>query len=94
MVMKLIKIFTFLALVTFTLSGCSDTKLVTPETEGEKLITMFPILSPSRWLSKREVIVLGEEGVNHIRKGWFKTRSSFLSYDCLLYTSPSPRDNR
>ena len=53
------------------------------ETEGEKLVTMFPILSPSRWLSKREVIVLGEEGVFHIRKGWFKTRSSFLPYDSI-----------
>ena len=41
MVMKLIKIFTFLTLVTFTLSGCSDTKLVTPETEGEKLQILY-----------------------------------------------------
>ncbi|MBB00184.1 MAG: hypothetical protein CMN34_04565 [Saprospirales bacterium] len=53
------------------------------ETEGEKLITMFPILSPSRWLSKREVIVLGDKGVSHIRKGWFKTRSSFLPYESI-----------
>ena len=41
MVMKLIKIFTFLTLVTFTLSACSDTKLVTPETEGEKLQVLY-----------------------------------------------------
>ena len=53
------------------------------ELEGEKLVTMFPIFSPSRWLSKREVIVLGDEGVSHIRKGWFKTRSSFLEYESI-----------
>ena len=41
MVMKLIKIFTFLTLVSFTLSACSDTKLVTPETEGEKLQILY-----------------------------------------------------
>ena len=41
MVMKLIKIITFLTLVTFILSACSDTKLVTPETEGEKLQILY-----------------------------------------------------
>ena len=41
MVMKFIKIITFLTLVTFTLSGCSDTKLVTPETEGQKLQVLY-----------------------------------------------------
>ena len=41
MVMKLIKIFIFLTLVSFTLSACSDTKLVTPETEGEKLQILY-----------------------------------------------------
>ena len=41
MVMKLIKIFIFLTLATFILSSCSDTKLVTPETEGEKLQILY-----------------------------------------------------
>ena len=41
MVMKLIKVFTFLTLVTFILSGCSDTKLVTPETEGQRLQVLY-----------------------------------------------------
>lgn len=53
------------------------------EIDGEKLVTMFPILSPSRWLYKREVIVLGDEGISHVRKGWFKTRSSFLPYESI-----------
>ena len=44
MVMKLIKIFIFLTLATFILSGCSDTKLVTPETEGEKLQILTQML--------------------------------------------------
>ena len=41
MIMKLIKIFIYLTLVTITLSNCSDTKLVTPETEGEKLQILY-----------------------------------------------------
>ena len=41
MVMKLIKVFTSLTLVTFILSGCSDTKLVTPETEGQRLQVLY-----------------------------------------------------
>ena len=41
MIMKSIKIFIFLTFVSFTLAACSDTKLVTPETEGEKLQILY-----------------------------------------------------
>lgn len=48
--------------------------------EGEKLKTMFPLLSPLKWLSFREIITIGKEGIGHTKKSWFKTRNSFMEY--------------
>ena len=39
--MKYLRTFAFLTLLSFTLAACSDTKLVTPETEGEKLKILY-----------------------------------------------------
>ena len=47
---------------------------------GKKIKTSFPFLSPSRWLSYREVITISDNGIGHTRKGWFKTRNSFLEF--------------
>ncbi len=52
-------------------------------TDGETLKTMFPLFSPSRWLSFRERVIISSTGIGHIKKGWFKTRQSFLPYDSI-----------
>ena len=49
--------------------------------EGEKIKTAFPFTNPRRWLSYREVIVIGDDGIGHTRKSWFKTRNSFIPYE-------------
>jgi|688.fasta_scaffold327373_3 hypothetical protein len=51
--------------------------------DGETLKTSFPIFTPSRWLSSRERIIIGDKGIGHIKKGWFKTRQSFLPFDSI-----------
>lgn len=48
--------------------------------EGEKIKTTFPLTNPKRWLSYREIIVIGNEGIGHTKKSWFKTRNSFVPY--------------
>jgi len=48
--------------------------------EGEKIKTTFPLTNPKRWLSYREIIVIGNEGIGHTKKSWFKTRNSFIPY--------------
>lgn len=53
------------------------------QTDGETIKTSFPLFSPSRWLSYREKIIISSEGIGHVRKGWFKTRQSFLPYDSI-----------
>jgi hypothetical protein len=53
------------------------------QNDGETLKTLFPILTPSRWLSARERIIIGDTGIGHIKKGWFKTRQSFLPYESI-----------
>jgi hypothetical protein len=53
------------------------------QNDGETLKTSIPFLMPSRWLSAREKIIIGDNGIGHIRKGWFKTRESFLPYDSI-----------
>jgi hypothetical protein len=34
-------------------------------------------------LSYREVIVIGDDGIGHTRKSWFKTRNSFVPYESI-----------
>ena len=51
--------------------------------EGVVLKSSFPFLSPRRWLSFRETIIIGEEGIGHIQKSWFKSRNSFLPYESI-----------
>jgi len=48
--------------------------------EGEKIKTTFPLTNPKRWLSYREIIVIGNDGIGHTKKSWFKTRNSFVPY--------------
>jgi hypothetical protein len=52
-------------------------------TDGVTLKTMFPLFTPTRWLSFREKIVINEKGIAHIKRGWFKTRQSFLPYESI-----------
>jgi hypothetical protein len=40
-------------------------------------------LNPKRWLSFREVLTIGENGIGHTRKSWFKTRQSFMPFDSI-----------
>ena len=51
--------------------------------DGETLKISFPIFTPSRWLSSRERIIIGDKGIGHIKKGWFKTRQSFLPFESI-----------
>ena len=53
------------------------------QNDGETLKTSFPIFTPSRWLSSRERIIIGDKGIGHIKKGWFKTRQSFLTFESI-----------
>jgi hypothetical protein len=53
------------------------------QNDGETLKTSFPIFTPSRWLSSRERIIIGDKGIGHIKKGWFKTRQSFLPFESI-----------
>ena len=53
------------------------------QNDGETLKTSFPIFTPSRWLSSRERIIIGDKGIGHIKKGWFKTRQSFLPIESI-----------
>jgi hypothetical protein len=53
------------------------------QTDGVILKTMFPLFTPTRWLSYRERIVINEKGIAHIKRGWFKTRQSFLPYESI-----------
>lgn len=48
--------------------------------EGEKIKITFPLTNPKRWLSYREIIVIGNDGIGHTKKSWFKTRNSFVPY--------------
>lgn len=45
--------------------------------------TIFPWLNPKRWFSFREVITIGEKGIGHTRKSWFKTRQSFMPFESI-----------
>ena len=53
------------------------------QNDVETLKTSFPIFTPSRWLSSRERIIIGDKGIGHIKKGWFKTRQSFLPFESI-----------
>jgi hypothetical protein len=53
------------------------------QTEGDTLKTNFPLFSPNRWFSFREKIIINEKGIGHIRRGWFKTRNSFLPFESI-----------
>ena len=53
------------------------------QNDGVTLKTMFPLFTPTRWLSFREKIVINEKGIAHIKRGWFKTRQSFLPYESI-----------
>ena len=53
------------------------------QNDGETLKTSFPIFTPSRWLSSRERIIIGDKGICHIKKGRFKTRQSFLPFESI-----------
>lgn len=51
--------------------------------DGEVIKSMFPFLKPLRWLSARETLIIGEKGIGHIKKTWFKSRNSFLPYESI-----------
>jgi hypothetical protein len=53
------------------------------QTDGVTLKTSFPLFTPTRWLSFREKIVINEKGIGHIKRGWFKTRQSFLPFESI-----------
>jgi len=53
------------------------------QTDGVTLKTSFPFFTPTRWLSFREKIVINEKGIGHVRRGWFKTRQSFLPFESI-----------
>ncbi len=53
------------------------------QTDGVTLKTSFPFFTPTRWLSFREKIVINEKGIGHIKRGWFKTRQSFLPFESI-----------
>lgn len=58
------------------------------ELGGKSLKTNFPWSNPKRWLSYREVLKIGEKGIGHTKKGWFKTRQSFLPFESInIYCS-------
>ena len=42
--------------------------------------------------TKSEVPILGKTGKGNKATGWKGTGSATFHYNCLLYTSPSPRD--
>ena len=50
---------------------------------GVTFKTNFPFLNPKRWLSFREVLTIGENGIGHTRKSWFKTRQSFMPFESI-----------
>lgn len=90
----------------FTLNNKSDIKILEDHIlsyggklggasiEGDKIKTVFPFTNPKRWLSYREVIVVGEEGIGHTKKSWFKTRNSFLPYNSIKLFSYSGMINK
>lgn len=51
--------------------------------EGDTFKTLFPFFQPKRWLSYREKITVGEDGIGHTRKSWFKTRNSYMEYESI-----------
>jgi hypothetical protein len=53
------------------------------QADGTILKTRFPFLTPTRWLSFREKITINDQGIGHIKRGWFKTRQSFLPYESI-----------
>lgn len=53
------------------------------QTDGVTLKTSFPLFTPTRWLSFREKILINEKGIGHIKRGWFKTRQSFLPFESI-----------
>jgi len=53
------------------------------QADGLILKTSFPLFTPTRWLSFREKLSINEKGIGHIRRGWFKTRQSFLPFESI-----------
>jgi hypothetical protein len=53
------------------------------QADGLILKTNFPLFTPTRWLSFREKVTLNDKGIGHIRRGWFKTRQSFLPFESI-----------
>lgn len=49
--------------------------------DGDLIKTKFPLFNPKRWFSFRERLFINEEGIGHIRRGWFKKRQTFLPYN-------------
>lgn len=50
---------------------------------GKKIKSLFPLFTPGRWLSFREVLIVNDEGIGHTKKSWFKTRNSFMPYSSI-----------
>ena len=53
------------------------------KTEGDLIKSKFPLFNPKRWFSFRERLFINEEGIGHIRRGWFKKRQTFLPYNSI-----------
>jgi len=53
------------------------------KTDGDLIKTKFPLFNPKRWFSFRERLFINEEGIGHIRRGWFKKRQTFLPYNSI-----------
>jgi hypothetical protein len=53
------------------------------KTDGELIKTKFPLFNPKRWFSYRERLFINEDGIGHIRRGWFKKRQTFLPYNSI-----------
>ena len=53
------------------------------KTDGDLIKTKFPLFNPKRWFSFRERLFINEEGIGHVRRGWFKKRQTFLPYNSI-----------
>jgi hypothetical protein len=53
------------------------------KTDGDLIKTKFPFFNPKRWFSFRERLFLNDEGIGHIRRGWFKKRQTFLPFSSI-----------